>query len=210
MGAGPVGLLTGLRLARAGISTTILETLPAVENSPRAAVYQPVAVYELDRAGILSRCREIGTSSSKIAWRKLNGEVIVELDRGVSSEEPYENLVLGQHELAEIIQKAFEECEDGRVLFKHRVVAIEQREDCVKLKAQTDDGETTLTADYVVGADGGRSSVRQLCGFSFEGFTWPQQIVATNVVYPFNKYGYTDGNNIMFVPLYPNYLQVLG
>ncbi|KAL1980059.1 hypothetical protein VTN96DRAFT_4678 [Rasamsonia emersonii] len=204
IGAGPVGLLVGLRLVRAGIPTTVLEMLPAVENSPRAAVYMPVAVRELDRAGILDECRSIGTSGTKLAWRKINGEVIVELDRIPNEEEPYENLILGQHELAEVIQRAFQQENSAeetlaRVLFSHRAVKIEQDEEGVTVTAEVGEEkrEHRFRAQYVVGADGARSFVRRHLNIPFEGFTWDRQIVATNVVYPFDKYGYTTGNNIV-------------
>ena len=173
--------------------------LPEIENSPRAAVYQPVAVEELDRAGVLQDCRKIGTWGKKIAWRKISGEPIVELERTPTPDEPYENLILGQHELAEVIFDHFKECEASKILFRHRVVAIEQGEKDVTVTVETPDGVQKLNASYLVGADGGRSSVRQLCGFTFEGFTWPQQIVATNVVYPFEEYGFSEGNQIVYV-----------
>ncbi|KAJ9291305.1 hypothetical protein DTO021C3_1105 [Paecilomyces variotii] len=197
VGAGPVGLLVGLRLAKAGIHTTILERLLAIENSPRAAVYQPVAVQELDRAGILEACRAIGTTGSKLAFRKQTGEVILELSRVPTPEEPYENLVLGQHELARVILDNFEQCGTAQVLFEHFVVGIDQDDTGVTATVETPDGTKKLTASYLVGADGGRSSVRQLVNVPFEDFTWPQQIVATNVVYPFDKYGYAPGNMIV-------------
>lgn len=195
-----------MRLVRAGIPTTVLEMLPAVENSPRAAVYMPVAVRELDRAGILDECRSIGTSGTKLAWRKINGEVIVELDRIPNEEEPYENLILGQHELAEVIQRAFQQENSAeetlaRVLFSHRAVKIEQDEEGVTVTAEVGEEkrEHRFRAQYVVGADGARSFVRRHLNIPFEGFTWDRQIVATNVVYPFDKYGYTTGNNIVYV-----------
>ncbi|KAF2465089.1 putative monooxygenase, partial [Lindgomyces ingoldianus] len=197
VGAGPVGLLTGLRCAKVGIPTTVLEILPEIEMSPRAAVYHPVAVQELDRAGVLEDCRKIGTSSTKLAFRKLNGEVIVEMERVPTNEEPYENLILGQHELAEVILKHFQDCAAAKVLFQHHVVAIDQGENGVIVEAETPNGLKKLSASYVVGADGARSVVRQLAGVTFDGFTWPQQIVATNVVYPFDKYGYSTGNQIV-------------
>ncbi|ORY09415.1 putative monooxygenase [Clohesyomyces aquaticus] len=197
VGAGPVGLLTGLRCAKAGIPTTVLEMLPEIENSPRAAVYQPVAVQELDRAGVLEDCRKIGTSSTKISWRKINGEPIVEMERKPSKDEPYENLILGQHELAEVIFRHFKNCEASKILFRYRVTDIVQDNNGVVVTAETATGTKELTATYVVGADGGRSTVRQLMGVSFDGFTWSQQIVATNVVYPFDKYGYSTGNQIV-------------
>ncbi|KAF2651114.1 putative monooxygenase, partial [Lophiostoma macrostomum CBS 122681] len=197
VGAGPVGLLTALRLAKAGIRTIVLEKLAEIENSPRAAVYHPVAVQELDRAGVLQDCRKVGSSSTKIAFRKLNGDVIAAMERFPTKEEPYENLILGQHELAEVIFQHLKECADASVLFHHEVIAIEQNEGGAILHVQTPEGQKELTASYVVGADGGRSTVRELAGVSFDGFTWPQQIVATNVVYPFDKYGYTTGNQII-------------
>lgn len=184
VGAGPVGLLTALRLAKAGIRTTVLEALPEIENSPRAAVYHPVAVEELDRAGVLEDCRKIGTSSTKIAWRKLNGEVIVEMERRPTEQEPYENLILGQHELADVIFRHLDKCKNSEILFRHRVVGVEQDKKSVMVNVETPNGLKQLSTAYLVGADGGRSTVRQLAGVDFEGFTWPQQIVATNVVYP--------------------------
>lgn len=202
VGAGPVGLLTALRLAKAGIPTTVLEKLPEIESSPRAAVYHPVAVQELDRAGVLKDCRKVGTSSTKIAWRKLNGDVIVEMERHPTKEEPYENLILGQHELAEVILEHLKQCTNSKIVFQHRVVAIQQNENGVSVEVETPGGAKMMQATYVVGADGGRSTVRQLCGVDFEGFTWPQQIVATNVVYPFDKYGYSTGNQIVYVWLF--------
>jgi 2-polyprenyl-6-methoxyphenol hydroxylase-like FAD-dependent oxidoreductase len=39
VGAGPVGALTALGLARAGVPVTLFERSPAVVRSPRAAVY---------------------------------------------------------------------------------------------------------------------------------------------------------------------------
>lgn len=195
----------GLRLVRAGIPTTVLEMLPSVENSPRAAVYMPVAVRELDRAGILDTCRKIGFSGTKLVWRKITGEVIASLERVPDDEEPYENLVLGQHELAEVIQNAFQQTSTSerpaRVLFNHRVVGIEQDDEGVTVTAEVGDEkrEQKFRAKYVVGADGGKSFVRRHLDIPFEGFTWDRQIVATNVVYPFEKYGYTPGNNVVYV-----------
>lgn len=120
----------GLRLIRAGIPTTVLEMLPLIENSPRAAVCQPIAVHELDRADILEDCCAIGSSGTKLVWRKINGEVIAEIARVPNAEEPYENLILGQHELADIIQAAFQkeltEKIPAKVLFGHQAIAINQ------------------------------------------------------------------------------------
>jgi len=95
-GAGPVGLLTALRLAKAGISVIVLELLPEVEDSPRAAVYRGPAILELVAAGVIEDVHKkgwptflwlvwftydgIGIKTTDIAWRKADGTLIVELD----------------------------------------------------------------------------------------------------------------------------------
>jgi hypothetical protein len=65
VGAGPVGLLTTLRLAQVGIEVKCVEALAAIDDSPRAMAYQPVATKELDRAGILDDIRKRGGSSGR-------------------------------------------------------------------------------------------------------------------------------------------------
>lgn len=196
VGAGPVGLLTSLRLAQARIPITLLEALPTIENSPRAMAYQPVAVAELDRAGVLDDVRRAGTFGTRVCWHKTaTKEVIASLDRCVSPEEPYENLTIGQHELAKVILEKLERCEGVSVEWNRRVVELKQDAEGVAVVAEDGEGKKTeFRARYLVGTDGGRSTIRRLCGIEWEGFTWPQQLVSTNVVYPFKKYGFYDAN----------------
>jgi 2-polyprenyl-6-methoxyphenol hydroxylase-like FAD-dependent oxidoreductase len=202
VGGGPVGLLTALRLATATppIPLTILEALPEIETSPRAMAYQPVAVKELDRAGILDEARKIGTKGTRLCWRRPreHDAVIAELERSVTKEHPYENLIIGQHELAYVVLERLSGCKNVTVEWNTKVVGIEQnnsRESKVKVIAETErGGKRAFEAEWVVGADGGKSSVRKICGIEFEGFTWPQQLVSMNVYYPFDKYGWYDAN----------------
>lgn len=52
------------------------------------------------------------------------------------------------------------------VLRGHRVTDIVQEPDAVHVSAQGPDGERRFTAEYVVGADGARSTVRERLGFA--------------------------------------------
>jgi 2-polyprenyl-6-methoxyphenol hydroxylase-like FAD-dependent oxidoreductase len=49
----------------------------------------------------------------------------------------------------------------------HEVVALEQRDDHINSTVSRDGATTDLRADYVVGCDGGRSTMRHLTGMSF-------------------------------------------
>ena len=53
VGAGPVSLLTALRLGQEGIDTIVLESHNALLNTTRASVYMPVVIPVLRSLGIL-------------------------------------------------------------------------------------------------------------------------------------------------------------
>jgi len=54
-----------------------------------------------------------------------------------------------------------------------------------------------VAAKYLVGADGGRSSVRRVLDLGYEGFTLPQWLVACNIRYPFREHGFVRGQFII-------------
>jgi 2-polyprenyl-6-methoxyphenol hydroxylase-like FAD-dependent oxidoreductase len=196
VGAGPVGLLATLRLAQAGINTTCVEALDKVDASPRAMAYHPVAVKELDRAGVLEDCRRIGSRGNGICWRNTKtGEVIAQLDRAPSKDFPYENLTIGQHLLAGIILEHLKNYDNAKVLFSTKVTAIDQSGDEVILTVEDSAGSSrNLHSTYCIAADGGRSTMRRLLDISFDGFTYDEQLVSTNVYYDFAAHGWKDGN----------------
>lgn len=53
--------------------------------------------------------------------------------------------------------------------------------------------EETIACDWLVGADGGRSTVRELAGIDFDGLTWPDRFFAANVNFDFSTLGLADG-----------------
>ncbi len=68
-GAGPVGLLTALGLARSGVRVTVLEAAPAIVNSPRAIVYHWSVLDGLERLGILADAKRIGLPKQDYMYR---------------------------------------------------------------------------------------------------------------------------------------------
>ena len=54
------------------------------------------------------------------------------------------------------------------------MVGAVQDADTVSVVCRAPAGEREIKGRWLVGADGGRSIVRKLFGFSFEGFTWDE------------------------------------
>jgi len=200
VGAGPVGLLTALGLARQGVEVTVLDGEPAVVRSPRAAVYYHTTLSILRKLGLLEEAEAIGLQSTefRMHW-PATGEMMVS-DMGDALEPGQEidhNLHFGQHLLAELVLSHLDRIPHARVLWDHTVKALGQSEQDARVLVDTDDGEVRFQADWIIGTDGARSTVRQLLGMPFEGFTWPERFVATNIEYPFLDHGFCNANMVV-------------
>ena len=57
------------------------------------------------------------------------------------------------------------------VRWGHELIGVESRSDSVKVSVSTPDETYAVEATYLVGADGGRSSVRKQAGIDFPGHT---------------------------------------
>jgi len=82
-----------------------------------------------------------------------------------------------QYKMTASIAAEYANAGDFDVRFSHSVVGLAQTSDHVDVEVATPDGQETLRFDYLIGCDGGRSIVRKLAGFGFEGFTYPEQFI---------------------------------
>ncbi len=197
-GAGPVGLMTALGLARQGVDVTVLEQGPGVSPAPRANGYFPPTLALLERFGMLEEAKAIAYRSQEVNFRfKGSGGIVAFSLASLTGRaaHPY-FLHLGQHRLGEIALRHLLMHPHARVRWNTEVIGFTQDAEGVMVKVRTPDGEDSLGAGWLVGADGARSAVRRLAGLEFEGFTWPDRYVATNVYYDFEKHGFAPNNMI--------------
>ncbi len=193
VGGGPTGFINALGLARAGVRVTVIEAEPQIINSPRAAVYFWSVLDGLARLGILDDAEAAGFRKQDYTYLvgRTGERVVYSLDvlEGRTAH-PY-NLHLGQHLLADIAMRRLKTFPGATVRFGTRLQKLQQNADGVTAVVTGADGGTEeLRAGWVIGADGASSTVRQQLGLSFEGMTWPERFVATNVYYDFERYGY--------------------
>jgi 2-polyprenyl-6-methoxyphenol hydroxylase-like FAD-dependent oxidoreductase len=192
IGGGPIGFISALGLAQAGVRVSVIEAEPQIIDSPRAAVYFWSVLGGLGRLGILEEAEAAGVRKQDYTYLvRRTGERIVysmEILQG-HTPHPY-NLHLGQHHLADIAMRRLKIYSNATVRFGTRLQSLRQDADGVTLSVVTERETEELRARWVIGADGAGSTVRRLLGLSFDGMTWPERFVATNVHYDFERYGY--------------------
>jgi 3-(3-hydroxy-phenyl)propionate hydroxylase len=192
-GAGPVGLLAALALAKQDVSVLVLEAEPALTIDLRAGTYHPPSLEMMEPYGITQAMLRTAIKVPRWQIRDRTEGVIVEWDVSLIKDlTPYPyRLHLEQHRLTPIIYSKLKECPNAEVRFAHEITAFTQTADRVAVTAKTPGGEETFEAQWLVGADGGRSVVRKCMGVSFEGYTWPERFVVGSTEYDFAPHGYT-------------------
>lgn len=166
VGAGPVGQITALLLAKRGLSVIVLERWEQPYPLPRAVALAHDVVRILHSLGLGSRLPDLlepwGQNGQQCVLESADGQRLMEAASPLES-------VSGYPEMSGFSQPDLELLVEDRV---HEVPEIDQRRGVVVHALQADhdgvqvvsvagDGsKTTLTAQYVVGCDGANSIVR--------------------------------------------------
>ncbi len=178
-GAGPVGMTAALLMARGGVQVTVLEAGESLAGESRASTFHPPSLEMLDELGVLEPLMERGLVSTGFQYRDRRTGPIANLDLGVLSEDtrfPF-RVQLEQSKLTPIILEVLQAMDNVTVHFGQRVVAAETDGETATVTTEAGD---TFSADWVLGADGANSQVRQTAGFSFEGMTYPERFMVAS------------------------------
>src|SRR5688572_118146 len=199
VGGGPTGFVTALGLAQAGVGVCLIEAGPAIISSPRACVYHWSMLDGLERLGIREEAERIGYTKDDYLWLvKSTGERLPYDLKVLSSVTPFPyNIQLGQDRLAEICHRRLEALPNAEVHWRTPFAGLTQDADGVTVSADTPDGPIELRARWVIGADGAGSAVRKALGLSFDGMTWPERFVATNVRHDFESGDYWQSTMVV-------------
>ena len=194
VGAGPVGLLCALELARHGVPVLVVEAEPTTTVDLRAGTFHPPTLEMLQPLGVTDAMMKTGIRVPRWQSRDREYGLIVEWDMSALQHDtpfPY-RLHLEQHRLTPILLKMLLEHSHAQVLFSHAFVSLVQAPDAVTVTASSAAGPVTLTGRWAIGADGGRSLVRKAVNIGFDGYTWPERYSVISTTHDFAPLGYAD------------------
>ena len=193
-GAGPVGLVTALVLAKAGVPSIVLEAEPHLTHDLRAGTYHPPTLEMLDRIGVTPLMLRTGIQVPRWQSCDLEEGLIAEWDLDLLRDDtPYPfRLHLEQHLLTPLVMECLRAHPSTQVLFSHALTGFTQDSDGVTVQVQTPTGEVQMRAQWLIGADGGRSKVRKNAGIEFAGYTWPERYSVISTTFDFGQLGYRE------------------
>jgi 3-(3-hydroxy-phenyl)propionate hydroxylase len=197
-GAGPTGLMCALALGRQGIPVVLLESEPTLTHDLRAGTFHPPTLEMMALYGITARMHETGLLVRHWQIRDLRGELVAQFDLGrIADVTPYPyRLHLEQHRLTPIQLAILRRETKADIRFGHQVTGFVQHADRVDIEVTADGRTETLAATWLIGADGGRSTVRKILAVGFEGFTWPEQFVVASTHHDFAQHGFAMNSYI--------------
>jgi 2-polyprenyl-6-methoxyphenol hydroxylase-like FAD-dependent oxidoreductase len=177
VGAGPSGLVLANVLARSGVDFRIVDAKPGPVAQSRAALIHVRTLELLDRLGLAGRAVERGVKTTRVEIyeRGRCSAQVPLVGQGAEGHTPFPYaLTLEQDRTEQLLIEGLGAHGRG-VEWETRFVSLAQDEDGTCAVVRRPDGvHETISARWLVGADGASSSVRHALGLGFSGRTYQQ------------------------------------
>jgi 2-polyprenyl-6-methoxyphenol hydroxylase-like FAD-dependent oxidoreductase len=173
VGAGPTGLMLAGELRLAGVRPLVLERQPQIRDIPKAGGLAGQILQLLRYRGELERfeAASTGPSGPRPAPRFPWGGMHVDFTQ--LADPPMQALLLPQPRLERVLDDFAREL-GAEIRRGQEVVGLSQDDATVTADVRGPDGESRVTARYLVGCDGASSRVRDLASIPFPGITYPE------------------------------------
>lgn len=181
-GAGPVGLVSALTLATAGISVTVFERHTKPQEDLRASTFHPPTLDMLARFGLTDELVSQGLIARYTQQRDRKEGLIAEFDMSLlegETQHPF-RLQCEQWKLNTLLLERLALFPHVNIVLGAEMQTVTQDAKSVTANVKIDGNMTDFTGSYLIGADGASSAVRQSLGIEFEGFTYPERFLSVS------------------------------
>lgn len=186
VGAGPVGLTLALDLAQRGVRATLIERNPTSRQLPKMErcnartmeIFRRLGIAETVRAAglprespmdvFLAQSMDVATPITHLPYPSVAAakEQIAAHNDGRPLE-PYQ--LISQYTLEPLLRKIADTKPSLTVRFSCEMISFTEDAGGVTAQLTTDAGSDTIRAQYIVGCDGGSSTVRKQLGIPLNG-----------------------------------------
>jgi 3-(3-hydroxy-phenyl)propionate hydroxylase len=181
VGAGPVGLAAAIDLALRGVPVVLLDDSDRIGEGSRGICWSKRTLEICDRLGIGEQLVAQG-----VTWqlgKVFHGnELVFAFDLLPEQGHKMPAFInLQQFYLEKALVDRAGAIENFDLRWKNRLSGLEPRNDHVRLIIDTPDGHYKLDADWLIAADGARSTARGLLGLQFSGVTFEDKFLIADI-----------------------------
>lgn len=199
-GAGPVGLIGALALAKAGVPVTLMDGLSQPAEDLRASTFHPPTLDMLDDLGILEWLLPRGLKSPVFQHRDRPTGSVFSFDLGLIGDlvrHPY-RLQCEQWKMMRHVGELLAGHPNVELCFNERVVHVEQSAAGVRVATETPFEIRRHEGRWLIACDGANSIIRKWLGIEFEGLTYPEKFYCATTTHPFEE-GFENLSNVNYV-----------
>lgn len=176
VGAGPVGLILAHILGQRGVPTVLIDSAASLSDEPRAVALDAESLRTLQSLDLLASLESEFLSGLSGEYLNGSGELLFTVEGGNADAMGFPAVTgINQPGLVKKLAADLARYPEVTLVYQHTLIDVEQSDDGILATIETEKGASiTVSADYLVGCDGGRSSVRSLIGVRMEGESNPR------------------------------------
>lgn len=182
IGAGPVGLAAAIELAQSGVPVVVLDDDNTVSVGSRGVCYAKRTLEVLDRLGLGDPCVAKGVSWN-VGRTFFREEEVYNFNLRPQDDHKRPGMInLQQYYLEEYEITRAQTLDNLDLRFKSKVVSVSQNGQGATLQVETPDGIYSLETDWLIVADGARSSIRRMMNLEIDGKIFKDRFLIADVV----------------------------
>ena len=179
VGAGPTGLALAAALQKAGVNHLLIEAAESRPTTSRAAIVHAQTLEMLEAIDVVEPLASRAIALSHFTVRDRDQALLqLNFDDLPST---YRKLLMVPQTTTEAVLEARLVELGGEVHHGVGALTIERNTEGAVVRVRSRDGDQTLHARYVVGADGMHSVVREAAGIAFNGEAYGESFVLADV-----------------------------
>jgi len=180
VGTGPTGLVLAHLLAQQGVAALVIDRAESTVHEARAVTIDDESLRTLQAAGVLDRVLPDIVQGYGVHYYSWRHTLFARIEpRSLEYGYPKRNAFRQQllvHALADSLAPPVE------LRFRHELLSFSQTENRVVMSIGTPEGPRTVEADWLVGCDGGRSTVREALGITLEGSSYAERWLIADLI----------------------------
>ena len=177
-GAGPAGLMLGFLLARQGVDVVVIEKHGDFLRDFRGDTIHPSTLEVMSELGLIDEFLKLPHTRAPKLSAEMGGRTVTIAD---FSRLPVKNRFIAfmpQWDFLSFLASQARRYPNFRLIMQAKVTGLlEEQGRIAGLVAETPEGNLTIRAELVAGADGRNSVVREKAGLTVESFGVPSEVV---------------------------------